>query len=61
MLEIKESIKQNESVFLRGFGTFLRERTKKKNWKKYIKKIQLLLFQDTIPKPAKIFKEEVKK
>ena len=23
MLEIKESIKQDESVFLRGFGTFL--------------------------------------
>ena len=29
MLEIKESVKQNESVFLRGFGTFLKERKEK--------------------------------
>ena len=30
MLEIKESIKENESVFLRGFGTFLAKERKEK-------------------------------
>ena len=30
MFEIKESIKKNESVFLRGFGTFLAKERKEK-------------------------------
>ena len=43
MLEIKESIRQNESVFLRGFGTFL-ARKRKEKLEETFQKIQLLLY-----------------
>ena len=38
MLEVKDAIKNNNSVYLRGFGTFSAKKKKTKNWKKYIEK-----------------------
>ena len=62
MLEIKESIKQNESVFLRGFGTFLSKERKEKTGRNISKNTTIIIPSHHIPffKPAKVFKEEVK-
>ena len=62
MLEIKESIKQNESVFLRGFGTFLARKRKEKTGRNISKNTTIIIPEHHIPafKPAKAFKEEVK-
>ena len=62
MLEIKDSIRQNESVFLRGFGTFSLEKERKK-LEGTFQKIQLLLYLNITSQlfsSLKIFKEEVK-
>ena len=61
MLEIKESIKQNESVFLRGFGTFLAKERKEKTGRNISKNTTIIIPAHHIPsfKPAKIFKEDV--
>ena len=62
MIEIKESIKQDESVFLRGFGTFLAKERKEKTGRNILKNTTIIIPAHHIPsfKPAKIFKEEVK-
>ena len=62
MLEIKESIKQNESVFLRGFGTFLARKRKEKTGRNISKNTTIIIPEHHIPafKPAKTIKEEVK-
>ena len=63
MLEIKESIKQNNSVFLRGFGTFLVKRKKKKKTGRNISKNTTIVIPTSHSsfKPASMaFKEEVK-
>ena len=62
MLEIKDSIRQNESVFLRGFGTFLARKRKEKTGRNISKNTTIIIPEHHIPafKPAKIFKEEVK-
>ena len=62
MLEIKESIRQNESVFLRGFGTFLARKRKEKTGRNISKNTTIIIPEHHIPaiKPAKTFKEEVK-
>jgi len=62
MLEIKESIKQDESVFLRGFGTFLAKERKEKTGRNISKNTTIIIPAHHIPsfKPAKLFKEEVK-
>ena len=44
MNEIKDSIESNESVFLRGFGTFKAKKELKKQ-EGILKEILLLLFQ----------------
>ena len=62
MLEIKESIRQNESVFLRGFGTFLARKRKEKTGRNISKNTTIIIPEHHIPafKPSKTFKEEVK-
>jgi len=62
MFEIKESIKQNESVFLRGFGTFLAKERKEKTGRNISKNTTIIIPAHHIPafKPAKVFKQEVK-
>tara|TARA_B100000700_G_C15020049_1_gene845235 strand:- start:1399 stop:1683 length:285 start_codon:yes stop_codon:yes gene_type:complete len=62
MLEIKESIKNNESVFLRGFGTFLAKQRKEKTGRNISKNTTIIIPEHHIPafKPAKVFKEDVK-
>ena len=62
MIEIKESIKQDESVFLRGFGTFLAKERKEKTGRNISKNTTIIIPAHHIPsfKPAKLFKEEVK-
>ena len=62
MLEIKDSIKNEEAVFLRGFGTFLAKKRKEKTGRNISKNTTLLIPAPHVPsfKPAKIFKDEVK-
>ena len=59
----RESIKQNESVFLRGFGTFLAKERKEKTGRNISKNTTIIIPAHHIPafKPAKIFMQEVKK
>ena len=61
--EIKISIKNQEPVFLRGFGTFLAKKRKEKTGRNISKNTTIIIPEHHIPsfKPAKIFKEEVKK
>ena len=62
MLSIKESIKQKESVFLRGFGKFLAKERKEKTGRNISKNTTIIIPAHHIPafKPAKIFMQEVK-
>jgi DNA-binding protein HU-beta len=62
MIEIKDSIKKDESVFLRGFGTFLAKERKEKTGRNISKNTTIIIPAHHIPsfKPAKVFKEEVK-
>ena len=63
MKEIKTSITKQEPVFLRGFGTFLAKKRKEKTGRNISKNTTIIIPAHHIPsfKPAKIFKEEVKK
>ena len=63
MIEIKDSIKKDESVFLRGFGTFLAKERKEKTGRNISKNTTIIIPAHHIPsfKQAKVFKEEVKK
>jgi len=63
MAEIKDSIKENESVYLRGFGTFLAKKRKEKTGRNISKNTTIIIPAHHIPffKPSKVFKEEVKK
>ena len=62
MSEIKDSITKDESVFLRGFGTFLAKERKEKTGRNISKNTTIIIPAHHIPsfKPAKVFKEEVK-
>ena len=60
MLEIKDSIRQNESVFLRGFGTFSARKRKEKTGRNISKNTTIIIPEHHIPASSKIFKEEVK-
>ena len=63
MIEIQESTKNNESVFLRGFGTFSAKKRKEKTGRNISKNTTIIIPAHHIPyfKPSKKFKEEVKK
>ena len=62
MAEIKDSIKENESVYLRGFGTFLAKERKEKTGRNISKNTTIIIPAHHIPffKPSKVFKKEVK-
>jgi len=62
MSEIKESISSNNSVFLRGFGTFKPKKRAEKTGRNIKKNTTIIIPEHHIPafKPAKIFIEEVK-
>ena len=62
MNEIKASISSNESVFLRGFGTFKPKKRAKKTGRNIKKNTTIIIPEHHIPafKPAKIFVDEVK-
>ena len=62
MMEIKESLGKNESVFLRGFGTFSSKKRKEKTGRNISKNTTIIIPSHYSPsfKPSKIFKEEIK-
>ncbi len=62
MHEIKESISDNEAVFLRGFGTFKPKKRAEKTGRNIKKNTTIIIPAHHIPafKPAKKFIEEVK-
>lgn len=62
MKEIKDSISNDESVFLRGFGTFKAKKRAEKTGRNIKKNTTIIIPEHHIPafKPAKVFIDEVK-
>ena len=62
MNEIKNSIESNESVYLRGFGTFKAKKRAKKTGRNIKKNTTIIIPEHYIPafKPAKEFVSRVK-
>ena len=62
MNEIKKSNSKDESVFLRGFGTFKAIKRAEKTGRNIKKNTTIIIPEHHIPafKPAKVFVEEVK-
>ena len=62
MKEVKESISLNESVFLRGFGTFKAKKRAEKTGRNIQRNTTIIIPEHHIPvfKPAKTFVQEVK-
>tara|TARA_B100001778_G_C18472089_1_gene576257 strand:+ start:643 stop:927 length:285 start_codon:yes stop_codon:yes gene_type:complete len=62
MEEIKVNIAQNESIFLRGFGTFKAKKRAKKTGRNIKKNTTIIIPEHYIPafKPAKSFLKKVK-
>ena len=62
MQEIKSSIEDNESVFLRGFGTFKAKKRAEKTGRNIKKNTTIIIPAHHIPafKPAKVFVQRIK-
>ncbi len=62
MNEVKDSISKNESIYLRGFGTFKAKKRAEKTGRNIKKNTTILIPAHHIPsfKPSKIFLNEVK-
>jgi len=62
MSEIKNSISENEPVFLRGFGTFKAKKRAEKTGRNIKKNTTIIIPAHHIPafKPAKVFVKEIK-
>ena len=62
MVEVKESVTNNQSVFLRGFGTFKPKKRAEKTGRNISKNTTIKIPAHNIPafKPAKTFTEGVK-
>ena len=62
MNEVRDSVSNQESVFLRGFGTFKAKKRATKTARNIAKNTTLIIPEHFIPafKPAKVFLEEVK-
>ena len=60
--EIKDSISINESIFLRGFGTFKAKKRAKKTGRNIKKNTTIIIPAHHVPafKPSKIFISQVK-
>ncbi|MBO5881274.1 MAG: integration host factor subunit beta [Paraprevotella sp.] len=64
MDSVKESLTKNEeNVYLRGFGSFILKRRAKKTARNISKNTTIIIDEHNIPafKPAKVFVEAVKK
>lgn len=61
--EIRDSLKQGENVYVRGFGSFITKKRAKKIGRNIKKNIAIEIPEHYIPafKPAKTFVESVKK
>jgi DNA-binding protein HU-beta len=61
--EVKESLKQGENVYVRGFGSFIVKKRAKKIGRNIKKNIAIEIPEHYVPafKPAKVFLEQVKK
>ena len=57
MNEVKNSVSENESVFLRGFGTFKAKKRAQKTGRNIKKNTTIIIPEHHIPsfKPAKVF------
>ena len=62
MSEIKNSLKNNENVYLRGFGSFIVKKRAEKTGRNISKNIAVLIPAHNIPafKPSKTFVNSVK-
>ena len=62
MNEVIDSVSENESVFLRGFGTFKAKKRAEKTGRNIKKNTTIIIPEHHIPsfKPAKSFVQEVK-
>ena len=62
MNEVMNSVSENESVFLRGFGTFKAKKRAQKTGRNIKKNTTIIIPEHHIPsfKPAKSFVQEVK-
>lgn len=60
--EIKESLKQGENVYVRGFGSFIVKKRRQKIGRNIKKNEAIIIPEHFIPafKPAKTFMEKVK-
>jgi DNA-binding protein HU-beta len=63
MNEVMNAVSENESVFLRGFGTFKAKKRAQKTGRNIKKNTTIIIPEHHIPsfKPAKVFTQEVKK
>jgi DNA-binding protein HU-beta len=61
--EIRDSLKQGENVYVRGFGSFITKKRAKKIGRNIKKNVAIEIPEHFIPafKPAKTFVESVKK
>lgn len=61
-VEVKEALARGENVYVRGFGSFIVKKRKKKVGRHIHKNISMVIPEHYIPafKPAKIFVEMVK-
>ncbi len=62
MVTVKESLIQNNNVYLRGFGSFILKKRAQKTARNISKNTTIIIPEHYIPafKPAKIFMEKVK-
>jgi DNA-binding protein HU-beta len=62
MNEVMNTVSENESVFLRGFGTFKAKKRAQKTGRNIKKNTTIIIPEHHIPsfKPAKVFMQDVK-
>ena len=62
MKEVKNSVSNNENVYLRGFGSFVVKSRAKKTGRNITKNTTIIIPAHNIPafKPAKVFIDQVK-
>ncbi len=63
MENVKESLSNNENVYLRGFGSFIVKKRAEKTARNISKNTTIIIPEHYIPafKPAKVFVNDVKK
>lgn len=61
--EVKDSLKEGENVYIRGFGSFIVKKRAQKIGRNITKNTAIVIPEHYIPafKPAKLFVEDVKK